>query len=119
YVGFVQWRINFVQQAEGRRTIMEDSQHERKRSHSLLAARKQQHVLKTFARRLSYDVYAGFKHVVGFNQGHLAATAAEQFLKERAEVSINLLKSMTETLARAPLDFAQSLFRRGYAVEYV
>src|SRR5207253_4008553 len=91
-VGFVQRRVHLVQQAEWRRTIMEYSQHERKRGHSLFAARKQQHVLKALARRLSYDVYAGFKNVVGVNQGHLAATAAEQFLAERAEVSINLLE---------------------------
>ena len=38
HVRFVKWRVDLVEQTERRRTIMEDSQHERKRRHRLLAA---------------------------------------------------------------------------------
>src|ERR1043165_5760921 len=39
HVRFVKWRVDLIQQTERRRTIMKDSQHERQRSHRLLAAR--------------------------------------------------------------------------------
>src|ERR1051325_12176671 len=106
-VGLVERRVHFVQQAEGRRAIMKDAEHQGERRHSLLAAREQQHILKALARRLGHNVDAGLQHIVGVYQTHLAAPAAEEFLEERAEVAIDFFKGMTETLARAPLDLAQ------------
>ena len=58
-VRLIERRINFVQQAEGRRAIVKDAEHERERRHSFFAARQKQHILKTFARRLRDNIYAG------------------------------------------------------------
>src|SRR5215213_10477554 len=90
---------------------MEDAEHERERRHRLLTTRQQQHVLQTLTRRLGHHIDARFEHVVRINQAHLAAPATKQLLEQRAEVLIDLLESVTKTLARATLDLSQRFLR--------
>src|SRR6185369_4701354 len=91
---------------------MEDAEHERQRRHRLLSTRQQQHVLQTLARRLSHHVNARLEHVVSVDQTHLTTPATKQLQEQRAEVLVDLLERMTETLARATLDLSQRFFRR-------
>src|SRR5687767_13199182 len=58
HVRFVKRRVDLIQQAEGRRTVMEDAQHQRQRRHCFLTTGEQKHVLQTFARWLSNNVDA-------------------------------------------------------------
>ena len=62
---------------------------------------------------LCAHIDTGFKRVVGVDQTHLAAAAAKQFFEELAEILIDLLKRVAETLARTALDLAQGFFRSG------
>src|SRR3989442_2978351 len=87
---------------------MKYSQDQRERGHRFFTARKQEHILQTFARWLRDNVDAGFKLVVRVNQTHLAPAAAKQLLEQCAEVLIDFLKRIAEAFARTPLDFAQS-----------
>jgi len=57
-VGFIKRRVNFVEEAERRGTIMKNSQNQGERSHRLFTTGKQQHVLQTLAGRLRNDVNA-------------------------------------------------------------
>ena len=90
---------------------MEDSQDQRERGHCLFAAGEQQNILEALARRLRHQVDARFQFVVGFDQAHLAAAAAEQFLEQLAEVLIDFLERVAEALARAALNLTQTPLR--------
>jgi hypothetical protein len=57
-VRLVERRVNFVEEAERRGTIMKNSQNQGERSHRLFTTGKQQHVLQTLAGRLRNDVNA-------------------------------------------------------------
>ena len=76
-VDLVKRRIDFVEYAERGRPILEDCKHKRDRCHRFLAARQQQHVLQSLARRLCDQVDARLEHVVFVDQDHLAAAAAK------------------------------------------
>ena len=86
-------------QAERRRTVFEDREHESDGGHRLFAAGKQQNILQPFARRLGDDLDAGLENVVGLEQCHLAAAAAEQFLEKLDEMFIDRLECRSELLA--------------------
>src|SRR6185503_2967899 len=58
HVRFVKWSVDFVEQAERRGPVMEDSENERERRHRLLAAREKQNVLETFAWWLRDNINA-------------------------------------------------------------
>ena len=67
-VRFIQRRVDFVKQTEGRGTIMKYSEDQRQSGHRLFAAREQQNVLQALARRLRDDVDARFQFVVRVDQ---------------------------------------------------
>src|SRR5579864_143336 len=50
-VGFVEWSVHFVENAERARLILEDADQQGQRGHSFFAARKQYHILQSLARR--------------------------------------------------------------------
>src|SRR5208282_3119949 len=55
-VRLIEWRIDFVQDAEGTRLVTEDGDQQRQRGHGLLAALKQQNVLQALSRWRCYNV---------------------------------------------------------------
>src|SRR3982075_1666665 len=57
-VGFVEWRVHFVQNAEGTGRVLEYSYQQRESGECLLATRKQKHVLQALAWRRGHDVDA-------------------------------------------------------------
>ena len=97
-VGFVERRVDFVEDAEWTWRIFEDGDQQRERGERFFPAREQQNVLQTLARRLRDDVNARFAGAVGFAQAHFAMAAAEERDKGDGEVGVDEVERFLEFL---------------------
>ena len=104
-VGFVERRVDFVEDAERARLILEDADQQGQRGQRLLAAGEQQHVLQLLARRRGDDVDAAFGAVFFVGEAHEGVSAAEQLAEGGLEVLVDACEGLFELLPRDCVDF--------------
>ena len=84
-VGLVERGIDLVEDAERRRSNLENGEDEAHRGERLLAAAHELDAGELLARRLGDDVDSRLEHVLGVGQSQLGATAAEHARKDLSE----------------------------------
>src|SRR5262249_29638906 len=95
-VGFVEWCIDFVENAEWARRVLKDSDQQGQGGKGLFAARQQQYVLQLFARRRRHDVDAAFGAVFFVGEPHEGVPAPKQLTERELEVLVDLVEGLLE-----------------------
>ena len=95
-VRVVERGVHLVEDAEGRRLVLEDREEQADRGHGLFASGEQQDVLKLLARGHGHDVDAGLEDVVVVHQGKARGTAAEELLERLLEVRVDDVERLLE-----------------------
>src|SRR5262249_3265693 len=118
-VHLVKGSIDFVEDTEGGRSVLEDRQHQRYCGHGLFAARQQKNVLKPLSGRLGNQIDSRLEYVVFVNQNHLAAAAAKELNEHLLKILVDVRERMPEPLPRPPFDLGKRLLGHLYRVQNV
>ncbi len=110
-VGFVERRVDFVEDAERARLETEHSDQERECRHGLFAAREQHDILQALARRLRDDVDAAIAGTIRLGETHFAAAAAEESTESLAKIAVDDGESLFEFLPRDRIELGDGLLR--------
>ena len=111
-VDLVEGRVHFVQEAERRRPVAEQGEHEGHRGQRFLAAREQGQVLDALAGRLGDDLDAALERVVRLEELDLGVAALEDQGEDIAEVRVDLFEGLEELGLALLVDLADGLARR-------
>src|SRR5262249_4746364 len=101
-VGFVQWGVDLVEQAERRWADEKEREHQRGCGERLLPARQEAEVLQLLSRRLHDDLHAGILALLGDAQLQTGGPTREQLGKDRRELLVGRGERLLEALLRGP-----------------
>ena len=110
-VGFVQRRVDLVEQAERRGIEAEDREHQRHRGHRLLAAGQQRDVGHALAGRARHDRHAGVEQVLA-GEFQVGVAAAEQARIQLLHAGVDAVEGVLEAAAGLAVDLADRVFQR-------
>src|SRR5690242_20129712 len=102
-VRVVEWRVDFVHQAERRGIELEQREDQRDRRQRLLAARKLVDRRIALARRMRDYLHARIENFLA-GQQQLRLTAAEERRKELREIGVDDVERLLQQLARLAVD---------------
>src|SRR5207245_6768092 len=110
---------DLVEQAEGARLVLEQSEHQRNGGERLLAAGEQLDALQALARGLRDDLDAALERVGLVEQGQPGAAAAEECAEGLLEVAIDRRKRVGEAPARRLVDAPDGFGRQRDRIDQV
>src|SRR5262249_29611900 len=103
-VNFVQRRVDFVKNTEGRRPIFENCQHQRNRRLRRSGAGQAQTIPPALPWGLCDQIDARLENVVFIDKAHLTAAASKKLDKHPLEVLVDMDERVTESFTRASFD---------------
>src|SRR5208337_3987076 len=112
-VGFIEWGVDFVEDAEGAGLIAEDGDQQGQRGHCFFTAGKQQHVLQALAGGRGHDVNARVAGAIGFGQAHFRGAAAEYGVKGVGKIGVDGGEGLFEAILSDEVEFLDGLLGVG------
>ena len=104
HIGFIQWRIQLVQYAEGTWFDLVNGEQQRHSRHGLLATGEQSDASQLLPGRTGQNINPAFKHIAVIDQRQIGFATPEDFHKQVAEVFTNLVEGFHKHLPGLGID---------------